>query len=99
MVVNMKCIFARGFVAQIRPYVGPVHMGFQLLRPSSLESNSCDLTAHPHLLVWATNQQFLPALVTSSWLSLVELELKVAPAGRSCSLLAHTSKCGWAIGH
>ena len=31
------------------------------------------------------------------WLSLAKLELKVALASWFRSLLAHTSKCGWAI--
>lgn len=39
-----------------------------------------------HLLVLATNERFLPALVTS----LAKWELKVAPSSRSRSLVAYT---------
>ena len=33
----------------------------------------------------------------NQWLSLAKSTLKVAPAGRNRSLVAYTSKCGWAI--
>ena len=33
------------------------------------------------------------------WLSLVKPILKVVRAGKNCSLVARTSKCGWAISH
>lgn len=51
------------------------------------------LIAHPHLLVWAPNEHVLPTLVTSSG----SHSPKWAPASRSCSLIAHTNKCGHAV--
>ena len=33
------------------------------------------------------------------WFSLARTLLKVALVGRDCSLVARTSKCGWAISH
>ena len=56
------------------------------------------LIAHPHLLMWANNERWVPTLAaTNQWFSMINLILKVVPIGRNRSLVANTSKCGWAI--
>ena len=35
----------------------------------------------------------------NQWLSLAKPTLKMAPAGRNCSLMTCTSKCGWAVNY
>ena len=55
------------------------------------------LIAHPHLLVRATNEWWVPALVATNASQWLKQLLKVALSCSNCSLVARTSKCGWAI--
>jgi hypothetical protein len=49
------------------------------------------------MLVLATNEWRVPALVANQWLSLAKIALKMSLADRSRSLVANTSMCGEGI--
>ena len=52
----------------------------------------------PPTLTSAGHQQTVSMNIgCNQWLSLAKTLLKVALAGRNRSMVAHTSKCGWAI--
>ena len=51
---------------------------------------------HPHLLVSDHQQTVSTSKGCNQWLSLAKTLLKVALAGGNRSLVARTSKCGWA---
>ena len=54
---------------------------------------SVKLIHSPHLLVRATSERRVPALVATNG-SHTKIALKVPPAGRNRSLVACTSRCG-----
>ena len=60
-------------------------------------TNSICLTAYPHLLVQATNEQFLPARVSFRSGLASESHLVATSVGTHRSLVACINKCGWAI--
>ena len=62
----------------------------------SLSSKSTFI-AHPHLLVRAIIERWVPTLVATSGSHWAKTLLKVTLAGRNRSLVSHTSTCGWAI--
>jgi hypothetical protein len=72
-----------------QPHSPPVNRDANLGEPP--------LKAHPHLLVWVTNEWRVPATGCNQWLSLAKIPLKVPPAGRNRSLVACTSRCGECI--
>ena len=55
------------------------------------------LLARPHLLVNRHQRTVSTSKGCNQWLSLAKTLLKVALAGGDRSLVARTSKCGWAI--
>ena len=57
------------------------------------------IIAHPHILVWATSERWVPTLVATSGSHWLKQLWKWPPVGRSRSLVARTSMCGWAISY
>ena len=58
---------------------------------------TCRVTSHPHKLVPGHQRTVSTNKVCNQWLSLAKTLLKVALAGGNRSLVARTSKCGWAF--
>ena len=70
----------------------------QTNRPFDRSSSRLRGTYSPPTLTGAGQQQTVSTNTgCNQWLSLVETLLKVALVGRHRSLVANTSKCGWAI--
>ena len=68
--------------------------------PKNSPNNDEDLRliVHPHLPVWVGHQWMVSTNTSyNKWLSLAKPCLKVPHVGRNRSLVARTSKCGWAI--
>ena len=55
------------------------------------------LIPHPHILVCGHQRTVSTSKGCNQWFSLAKTLLKVALAGGNRSLVAHTSKHGWAI--